>query len=72
MRRYKQRNPKGAEKFMLTIHKAGRLIILILVATAISLRSSSQEKKLEYQVKRNGNVVGNVWFTQLIRKQDNI
>ena len=64
MRRYKQRNPKGAEKFMLTIHKAGRLIILILVATAISLRSSSQEKKLEYQVKRNGNVVGNVWFTQ--------
>ncbi len=42
--------------------------IIILVSTALGFfnNSSGQEKKLEYQIKRNGDVVGNIEFTQLV------
>lgn len=38
---------------------------LIILSITISVFATSQEKKLEYQIKRNGNVVGDIRFTQI-------
>lgn len=39
-------------------------MVLILLSIIFSTFAISQEKKLEYQIKRNGGVVGNIRFTQ--------
>ena len=37
-------------------------LLIVLLSTMIS--TNAQEKKLEYNIKRNGDVVGNIHFTQ--------
>ncbi len=64
LRRYKRHQPAKAERIQQFITKAGKAVFLIVLSTAISAIASSQEKKLEYQIIRNGNVVGDILFTQ--------
>ena len=45
--------------------RISRIIGMIIVFLTISVFSNSQDKKLEYQIKRNGDVVGNIHFSQI-------
>ena len=62
--RYYRRYPEKAAGLQLQFKRVSRTIGLIFVCLAISLFSDSQNKKMEYQIKRNGDVVGNLQFTQ--------
>ena len=64
LKRYSRYQPAKAERIQLLVTKTGRTVFMILLCTAISAIASSQEKKLEYQIKRNGTVVGDVHYTQ--------
>jgi len=64
LRRYKRHHPAKAERIELFIAKAGKLVLLIILSTAITSFALSQEKKLNYNIKRNGNTVGNIRFSQ--------
>jgi len=64
IRLYRQRNIHSIEKTNLIRFRISRPVLLILLYTLIAIRISSQEKTLEYQIKRNGTIVGNVHFTQ--------
>lgn len=64
LKRYKRHNPSEAERIQLFINKAGKTVALVVLSIAISVFATSQEKKLDYLIKRNGSVVGNVHFTQ--------
>lgn len=64
LRRYKIRNPAKAERIELFVAKAAKSILLIILCNAIAAFAFSQEKKLNYDIKRNGNSVGNVRFYQ--------
>lgn len=44
--------------------KKNNLSLIVLLSVAISL--NSQEKKLEYNIKRNGDIVGNIHFIQSV------
>ena len=44
--------------------KPNNLSLIILLSVAIS--SNAQEKKLEYNIKRNGEIVGNIHFIQRV------
>src|SRR5688572_8402694 len=44
--------------------KPNNLSLIVLLSVAISL--NSQEKKLEYNIKRNGDIVGNIHFIQRV------
>lgn len=44
--------------------KQNNLSLIVLLTVAISL--NSQEKKLEYSIKRNGDIVGNIHFIQRV------
>lgn len=41
-------------------------LILSVVLQSIITYTSAQEKKLQYEIKRNGDIVGNIWLTQNI------
>lgn len=44
--------------------KQNNLSLIVLLTVAISL--NSQEKKLEYNIRRNGDIVGNIHFIQRV------
>lgn len=44
--------------------KANNASLIVLLSIAIS--SNAQEKKLEYNIKRNGDIVGNIHFIQRV------
>lgn len=64
IRRYKRQHPQTVAKFGFLFSKFGKPALLVLLFIAISVLAFSQNKKLEYQVKRKGDVVGNILFTQ--------
>jgi len=64
LKRYSRYQPAKAERIQSIVTKTGRAVFMILLCTAISAIASSQEKKLEYQIKRNGTVVGDIHYTQ--------
>lgn len=64
LRGYRRRHPAKAERLQRLMFKAGKTMALVILSLALGVFATSQEKKLEYQIKRNGNVVGNVHFTQ--------
>lgn len=64
IRRYKRSRPASAAKFGHFIKKFSKPALLFMLFITIALLAFSQEKKLEYQVKRKGDVVGNIVFTQ--------
>jgi len=64
IRHYQQKNIETVKKNNSIPFKVNKLILLLMLCMIIAITTSSQEKKLEYQVKRNGTTVGNVHFTQ--------
>ena len=64
LRRYKRHHPAKAERIEMFIVKASKSILLIILSNAIAAFALSQEKKLNYDIKRNGNTVGNIRFSQ--------
>jgi hypothetical protein len=64
LRRYKRQNPAKAERIELFVAKATKSILLIVLCNAIAGFALSQEKNLNYDIKRNGNSVGNIRFSQ--------
>lgn len=66
LRHYRKRNPREAERLQYLLTRVFRCIFLVVAGTAIAAIAQAQEKKLEYHIKRNGNVVGNIRFTQNI------
>ena len=64
LRYYHRHCPEKAEKIQQLFSKASRVLMLLLLTTILPALIFSQEKKLEYSVKRNGDVVGSVQFTQ--------
>lgn len=64
-RRYYRHYPEKAAALQSQVKMVSRIFGLIIVCLAISVFSRSQVKKLEYQIKRNGDVVGNIQFSQL-------
>lgn len=64
IRRYKRHHPESRTRLIHIISKFGKPVLLVLLFIVISLLAFSQNKKLEYQVKRKGDVVGNIVFTQ--------
>jgi uncharacterized protein DUF6134 len=64
IRRYKRYHPDAAARFVSLFSKFGKPVLLFLLCIALSVWAYSQNKKLEYQIKRKGDVVGNIVFTQ--------
>jgi hypothetical protein len=63
IRHYQQKNTETVKNNSISF-KVNKLILLFMLSMIIANTTSSQEKKLEYQIKRNGAIVGNVSFTQ--------
>ena len=61
---FRSLNVEKFEKIRFHLLEIGRPVFLIILCIVIAACGLSQEKKLEYQIKRNGDVVGNVRFTQ--------
>lgn len=64
LKRYSLYHPERAERLMILITKTSRIMLLLILNIMITGLAFSQEKKLEYQIKRNGDVVGNINFNQ--------
>jgi hypothetical protein len=64
LRYYRRHCPEKAEKIQQLFFKASRVIMLTIFCTLFMGLGFSQEKKLEYSIKRNGDVVGNIQFIQ--------
>lgn len=66
LRRYKRHHPARAERIELFVAKSAKMVLFIILSTALTTFAVSQEKKLEYNVLRNGNIVGKIFFTQTV------
>ncbi|HLF45589.1 MAG TPA: DUF6134 family protein [Chitinophagaceae bacterium] len=64
LRYYRRHCPEKAEKIQQLFYKISRVIMLIIFCTLLPGLGFSQEKKLEYNIKRKGDVVGNIRFIQ--------
>ena len=64
LKHYKRHQPVKAARIQLLVNKAGRITGLVILCLVISLFSSSQDKKLTYNVIRNGSTVGTVNYSQ--------
>lgn len=64
LRGYRKHHPAKAERILSFIIKASRATGLSILGVIISVITLSQERQLEYHIKRNGTVVGNIRFTQ--------
>ena len=64
LRYYRRHCPEKAEKIQQLFYKISRVMMLIIFCTLLPGLGFSQEKKLEYNIKRNGDVVGNIQFSQ--------
>ena len=64
LRYYRRHCPEKAERIQKLFLKVSRAVMLILLSTLVPALVFTQEKKMEYNIKRNGDVVGNVQFTQ--------
>jgi len=62
--RYRRHQTEKAERLIMLVTKVSRRMLLLILSIAITGLAFSQEKKLEYQIKRNGDVVGNINFNQ--------
>jgi hypothetical protein len=62
--RYYKGNTAGGESKLAMFSKAGKVFLLMLLFTAIAPHVLSQEKRLIYQIKKNGSVIGNMGLTQ--------
>ena len=63
-RYYYRHDAEKTARLLIMSNRISRIIGMIIVFLAISVFSNSQDKKLEYQIKRNGDVVGNIHFSQ--------
>ncbi len=64
LRRYKRINPSGAARLEIILAGIGKRIVAFAIYFLITVFAFSQEKNLKYNIKRNGNMVGNILFTQ--------
>ena len=64
VRYYYRHDAEKTAGLQVMIKKISRITVMVIVCLAISVFSNSQDKKLEYQIKRNGDVVGNIHFSQ--------
>ena len=64
LKRYSRINPLGAARLEIILAKAGKRIFAMAFCLFFTAFIFSQEKRLEYNIKRNGDVVGNILFTQ--------
>ena len=62
-RRYKRSHPTGSRPNPFT-KRSVRIALLCVVFIMIAVFAFSQDRKLEYQIKRKGDVVGTVMFTE--------
>jgi len=66
LRKYRRTNPEAAQKIQAAMNKISKTVALIILFLAAAQLSISQERKLDYVIKRKGNEVGNLSFTQLL------
>ncbi len=64
LRKYRKTHPDAAIKLQKTIGRIGRIIVLLIVFIAAAHLVVAQERKLDYVIKRKGNEVGTLSFTQ--------
>ena len=64
LKRYNRINPSGAARLEIILAKIKKRIFAFALCFFVTAFAFSQEKKLEYNIKRNGDVVGNILFIQ--------
>lgn len=65
LNRYRTRHPAAWSRARTIIKRLGKPLLLVLAGCMAAVLVFSQERKLEYQVKRKGEVVGTVLFRQV-------
>lgn len=65
LRRYHQKYPEKAQLFFVRLRFVARVVFLILLMAGIAVYAFSQERVLQYIVKRNGDAVGNMIFKEI-------
>lgn len=63
-RRYKRTNPIAAERLFVAVKTAGKTLVFLIACMAVTYVAFSQEKKLNYVIKRKGSEVGSLSFIQ--------
>lgn len=64
LRGYRKHNPAQAERIFFYTKKFARGLGLLILAFITSIFALSQEKQMEYQVKRNGSVIGKILLSR--------
>ncbi len=65
LRRYRKAHPDTILKIRKTVSRIGRIIALLIVFIAAANAVFSQERKLDYVIKRKGSEVGSLSFSLL-------
>jgi hypothetical protein len=60
LRRYQKRHPEKARLLCTRFYYVARVALLLLLTAGMALYAFSQERVLQYVVKRNGNAVGSL------------
>lgn len=66
LRKYRISHPDKAQKIFSGVKKFSQVILLIVLFLAVPQIAGSQNHTLEYVIKRKGNNVGSLYFTQQI------
>jgi len=66
LRRYRRHHPLSAKRILAITGKWGKVLGLLVVCLIICFLATSQEKKWQYRILRNGEEVGSVHVVQLI------
>lgn len=64
IKKYRRTHPESAKKIQEIMLKAGKIIIILVLFLAVAHIAISQEKKLEYVIKRKGSEVGAISIIQ--------
>ncbi len=64
LRRYRRMNPAKAERLTLAMQKASRILLLFILLLLIGYLALPQDTQLQYTIKRKGNEVGSISFSQ--------
>ena len=64
LRRYKRTNPVKAERLIILFRKASRMCLLFILLILICYYALPQDKQLQYSIKRKGNEIGVISFSQ--------
>jgi len=64
LRRYKRINPANTEKLTIVLRKTCRMLLFFTLLILICCYTFPQDTQLQYSIKRNGNEIGNISFSQ--------